>query len=197
MNYEADWDRQIDSIGAFLRTALFYQRTTSIIGLAGGFIPGPPAYTIPANIGSSDAVGGEISLTGRFDEHWNWGASYRFESIKDKFIPMVQNGVLFADFQHVTPKHQLKTNLGWARDKWEIDAALYYQSATQGLFPTPTGTGLVPVKNYVNADARIGYRINETLTLSVSGENLLQSRQMQTSAPAVERRVFVKLAAGF
>jgi iron complex outermembrane receptor protein len=197
MNYELGWDRQIGAIGAFLRTALFYQRTTNLFSLSGVVLPGPIPYSLTANIGNSDALGGELSLSGQFADHWQWGASYRFETIKDKFIPVAANGVAFADFQHVTPKHQIKANIGWARDAWEADAALYYQSATQGLFPTPTGTGLVPVSNYVNADARIGYRINPNLLLSVSGQNLLQSQQVQTSGPAIERRVFVNLAVAY
>jgi outer membrane receptor for ferrienterochelin and colicins len=197
MNYEVDWDHQIDAIGGFLRTAFFVQKTTNVISLNGGFVPGPPFYNLPANIGSSDAVGGEISLAGQIAEDWHWGASYRFETIKDKFIPLAQNGADFADFQHVTPKHQVKTNLGWARDGWEADVAAYYQSATQGLISTFTGSGLVPVQDDFNADARIGYRINENLTVAVSGQNLLQSRQVQTSGPAIERRVFLNLSAGF
>ncbi|HMH63941.1 MAG TPA: TonB-dependent receptor [Rhizomicrobium sp.] len=197
MNYELDWDRQIDAIGAFLRTALFYQRTTRIISLAGGFIPGPPDYSTTANIGSSDAIGGEVSLRGEFLANWHWGASYRFESIKDSFIPVAQNGAALTDFQHVTPRHQIKANLGWVLGAWETDAAVYYQSATQGLYSTPTGASLTPVKAYFNADARIGYRINNNLTLSVSGQNLLQSQQVQTSGPAIERRIFVNLAATY
>jgi outer membrane receptor protein involved in Fe transport len=197
MNYELGWDRQIDAIGVSLRGALFYQDTTSLFGLVGDVFPGPPLYTLTGNIGNSEAVGGEISLTGNFLDHWNWSASYRFETIKDRFIPMVQNGIAFSDFQHVTPKHQIKANLGWTLDAWEADAALYYQSATQGLFPTPTGTGLIPISNYVNADARVGYRINRNLLLSVSGQNLLESEQVQTSGPAIERRVFVNLSVAY
>jgi iron complex outermembrane receptor protein len=197
MNYEADWDRQIDAIGAFLRGALFYQRTSNVISLVGGFIPGPPAYTTPGNIGNSDALGGELSLTGSFSDHWHWGASYRLETVKDKFTPNARNGTAYTDFQHVTPKQQIKANIGWARDKWEADAAFYYQSATRGLFQTLTGTDLTPVAAYFNADARIGYRINDNLTLSLSGQNLLQSHQMQTSGPAIERRGFLNLSAAF
>jgi len=126
MNYEVDWDRQIDAIGAFLRGALFYQRTSNVIALAGGFLPGPPAYSLPANIGNSDALGGELSLTGTFFDHWHWGASYRLETIKDKFTPGAQNGGAFTDYQHVTPKSQIKANIGWALDKWEADTAAYY-----------------------------------------------------------------------
>ena len=197
MNYEADWDHQIDAIDGFLRTAFFVQRTTSVISLNGGFVPGPPFYNLPINIGSSDAVGAEISLGGRIAQDWHWGTSYRFETIKDKFIPLAQNGADFTDFQHVTPKHQIKANLGWARDSWEADMAAYYQSATRGLILTMTGSGLLPVQDYFNADARIGYRINDNLTLAVSGQNLLESRQVQTSGPAIERRVFLNLSAGF
>jgi len=197
MNYEADWDRQIDAIGAFLRTAFFYQRTTNVISLDGAFFPGPPLYALPGNIGDSDAVGGEISLNGTLDEVWHWGASYRLETVKDKFVPASQNGALFTDYQHVTPKHQLKANLGWERGAWEADVAAYYQSATRGLVATVTGTGLIPVQDYFNTDARIGYRINKSLTLSVSGQNLVQSRQIQTSGPPVERRIFVNLGASF
>jgi outer membrane receptor for ferrienterochelin and colicins len=197
MNYEADWDRQIDAIGAVLRGALFYQRTSNVISLLGGFIPGPPAYSIPGNIGNSDALGGELSLTGKFLDHWNWGASYRLETIKDKFTPFAQNSSAFTDFQHVTPKQQIKANIGWAQDKWEADMAFYYQSATRGLFQTGAGTALTPIAAYSNADARVGYRINNNLTLSLSGQNLLQSRQVQTSGPAIERRGFLNLSAAF
>jgi outer membrane receptor for ferrienterochelin and colicins len=197
MNYELDWDRRIDAVGVVLRTALFHQTTTDVISLSGGFTSGPPAYTTPANIGSSDAIGGELSLTGGFLDHWHWGASYRFETIRDRFIPVAQNAAALTDFQHVTPQHQIKANLGWAQGAWETDAAVYYQSATQGIFPTPTGSGLIPVQAYFNADARIGYRINENLTLSVSGQNLLQSQQAQTSGPAIERRVLVNLLATY
>lgn len=197
MNYEADWDHQIDAIGAFLRTAFFYQETTDIFTLDGVFSSGPVPYSLPANIGGSEAVGGEFSIAGTVAQNWRWGASYRLESVKDTFIPIAQNGAAFADFQHVTPRHQIKANFGWSKDQWEADITAYYQSRTQGLIPTLTGSGLIPVGAYANADARIGYRINGTLTVSLSGQNLLTSHQVQTSGPAIERRVFVNLSAGF
>ena len=197
MNYELDWDRELAILGASLRAALFYQQTTDLFGLEGAFLPGPPLYVTTGNIGDSTAAGGEIGLTGQFLEHWHWGASYRLETIKDKFLPFAQGGVAFADFEHTTPKHQIKANLGWALDAWEVDGFLSYQSATQGLVPNTVGTTLMPISPYANADARIGYRINDNLTLSVAGQNLLTDRQRQTAAPDVERRVFLNLAAGF
>ena len=197
MNYELDWDRSLPALGASLRSALFLQKTTNVTSLAAGFFPGPPPYTLTGNIGSSNAAGGEISLAGDFTDAWHWGLSYRLETIKDKFIPSAANGLSFVDFQHTTPRHQAKAKLGWAKDGWEADVAAYYQSATQGLVGTLAGSSLIPVEDYFNTDARIGYRINDNLTLSVSGQNLLTAHQVQTSGPAVERRVFVSLAAGF
>ena len=197
MNYELDWDRELGILGASLRTALFYQQTTDLFGLEGAFLPGPPLYVTTGNIGDSTAAGGEIGLTGQFLEHWHWGASYRLETIKDKFLPFAQGGAAFADFEHTTPKHQIKANLGWALDAWEVDGFLTYQSATQGLVPNTVGTALMPISPYANADARVGYRINDNLTLSVAGQNLLTDRQRQTAAPDVERCIFLNLAAGF
>lgn len=195
MNYEVDWDHGIAALGANLRTAVFLQKSTNVISLVASFLP--PNYTLSGNVGSSDAVGGEISLDGRFAESWNWGLSYRWETIKDKFVPFATGGLSFVDFEHTTPKHQAKANLGWAQGAWEADVSAYYQSAAQGLISTSTGTALQPVPDYFNADARIGYRINDTLTVSVSGQNLLTSHQVQTSGPAIERRVFLNISAGF
>jgi outer membrane receptor for ferrienterochelin and colicins len=197
MNYEADWDHSIAAMNGRLRTAFFLQKTTDAVSLLAGVVPGPPTYTLTGNVGSSDAVGGEISLDGRFSESWNWGLSYRWETIKDKFIPFAANGLAYTDFEHTTPKHQAKANLGWARDGWEADISAYYQSATQGLIATLTGTNLQPVPDYFNADARIGYRINDNLTLSLSGQNLLTASQKQTSGPAIQRRLFLNLSTSF
>jgi len=197
MNYELGWDRNIESIDVILRSSLYWQKTTEVISLAGAYFPGPPAYSTTGNVGNSDAVGGEISLSGAFAQGWSWGLSYRLETIKDKFEAFALNGAAYIDFQHTTPKHQLKANLGWTLDQWEADVAAYYQSNTLGLIPTLTGTTLTPVKDYLNADARVGYRINDNLTVSVSGQNLLQSRQIQTSGSPIERRVFVNLGASF
>ncbi len=46
-------------------------------------------------------------------------------------------------------------------------------------------------------DARIGYRVNKAVTLALSGDNLLAARQQQHAAPAVERRVLLKMMVQF
>jgi iron complex outermembrane receptor protein len=198
MNYELNWDWRIAPFGAVLRSAVFWQRSISMIGLVGERIPGPTPFSVAANIGNSDAIGGEVALSGTVAEEWHWGLSYRLMTVKDKFTPFAQAGFAFADYQHTTPRHQIKAGLGWQRGNWEADAALTYQSQTQGLLAQPFGgTGLSPVGAYANMDARIAYRINDHVTLSLSGDNLLSDRQRQTAQPEIERRVLLNLKADF
>jgi len=160
---------------------------------------GPPPYSSMGNVGNSNAYGAEFSLKGLFAADWRWGLNYRFESVFDDFVPYAQNGTAYVDFAHVTPKHLVKANLGWARGNWEIDGYVYYQSPTRGLatLPLVPGTFLTPVPGYVSADARIAYRLTDWATFSISGQNLLQSKQRQTSGPAVERRIFGTLSVNF
>ena len=200
-NYEIDWDRAWPGIGGKFRAAAFYFDGQDYITVGGGVIPGsgPPPYATAVNIGDSAAYGGELSLTGRFAENWRWGVNYRFESITDRFIPSAQGGNLYVDFQHVTPKHVVKANLGWASGPWEVDGYLYYQSPTRGLEAPPfSGSSfLSPVPDYLSVDARIAYRLTDWATLAVSGQNLGSSPQKQTAGPMVERRVFATVTVSY
>ena len=126
--------------------------------------------------------------------------NYRFESIADRFLPIAAGGTLFIDFQHVTPRHVVKANLGWARGRWEIDSYFNYQSPTSGLNSTPFGTAsfLSPVPDYVSVDARIAYRLTDWATLAISGQNIGLASQKQTAAgPKVERTVFASLTLNY
>jgi iron complex outermembrane receptor protein len=194
MNYELGWDHRIGAIDTTLRTAVFWQKNTDLFGLAGGIALGPPLYSLTSNIGNSDAIGGEISLSGAFSADWRWDLAYRLESITDKFLPSARNAAAFDDFQHTTPRHQVKAGLEWRRGAWEARMAVYYQSATDGIANTLAGGALVPLGSYANMDARIAYRVNDRVTLALSGDNLLQDRQRQNIGPEIERRVLVSLA---
>ncbi|HEX3486928.1 MAG TPA: TonB-dependent receptor [Micropepsaceae bacterium] len=199
--YEIGWDRTLPAIDGQLRVAGFSQTGVDFVSLNGEIIPGsgPPPYVAQANIGSSTGRGAEISLTGIFHTDWRWGLNYRFESIADHFIPFAQGGTRYVDFEHVTPKHVAKANLGWASGPWEIDGYLYYQSPTKGLASLPFNSGsfLTPVPDYLSFDARVGYRLTDWAILAISGQNLLESPQQQTSGPKVERSVFATLTVNY
>ncbi|MDE1939759.1 MAG: hypothetical protein KGI68_12105, partial [Alphaproteobacteria bacterium] len=75
----------------------------------------------------------------------------------------------------------------------EVDAYLNYQSRVSGLQTTGINTYLVPIGTYASLDGRLAYRLTDWATVSVSGQNLLQSAQRQTSGPYIERQIFATL----
>ncbi len=197
-NYELAWDHDLPTFNAHLQISVFQQRIENIISIFGNVIAVPGSYYItPANIGASDATGGELSVKGVLDETWRWSLSYRAEIAEDDFLPFAEDGIDAVDYEHTTPKHLIKASLGWARGGWEVDTFFNYQSNTQGLQRTMTGTALVPVGAYGSLDGRVAYRLTDWATIAVSGQNLLSSSQQQTSGPAVERRVFATLSVNY
>jgi iron complex outermembrane receptor protein len=197
-NYELAWDRDLPTFDAHLQISAFHQRTDNLISVAGNFIAAPTSfYATSANIGSSTANGLELNAKGVLNDAWRWSVSYRAEFVSDKFLPFAVGRVDVADYEHTTPKHLVKAGLGWAGGAWEADTYLTYQSKTLGLRTTGITTALVHVGAYVSVDGRVAYRLADWATLSVSGQNLLQSPQRQTSGAAVERQVFATLSVNF
>jgi outer membrane receptor for ferrienterochelin and colicins len=199
-NYEADWDRSIPALNALFRAAAFYEKTTSIFDVVGGFADdssGP--YITPTNIGDSRADGIELSLKGTFAEYWRWGLGYRFEALRDLFNSADQDGDVFVSYQHTTPQSLVNANIGWSKARWEIDGYLRYQSATQGVIPLPdqTNTGFTPIPAYVSVDARVAYKPISRVTLAVSGQDISHATQRQTSAQEVPRQVFGSVTVDF
>jgi iron complex outermembrane receptor protein len=124
---------------------------------------------------------------------WRWSLSYRAELVHDNFNSFSAAGGNFIDYEHTTPKHMAKANIGWTHGKWEADAYLGFQSDVMGLRATEAGTTLVPVGAYVTVDGRVAYQLTDWATLAISGQNLLQSPQRQTGAADIERQVMATL----
>jgi len=197
-NYEIAWDRSLPALSAAMHASVFYQHSAEVASGSGGFVFLPTgAYITAANLGDSDAEGLELSANGLIDKDWRWSLSYRAEFVFDDFVPSAKGGASYLDFEHTTPKHLVKANLGWTSGNWEADVYAGYQSNTSGLQPGVFGTVLVPVGSYVSIDGRVAYRLADWATLSVSGQNVLQSPQRQTSGAAVERQVFATLSVRF
>jgi outer membrane receptor for ferrienterochelin and colicins len=197
-NYELAWDRSLPELSASLRASVFHQHSAEVASGSGGLIIQPAGvYATSANLGNSDADGLELSARGQLGEAWRWSLGYRAEFVSDDFVPSAKGGASYLDFQHSTPKHLVKASLGWTQGSWEADVFAGFQSATSGLQPSGFGTVLVPVGAYLSVDGRVAYRLTDWATLSVSGQNLLQSPQRQTSGAAVERQVFATLSMNF
>ena len=98
------------------------------------------------------------------------------------------------NYHDTTPQHLVKTNLGWDRDAWSTDIFLQFQSDTIGLRRFGPRRFFVPISSFATADARVAYRLSDNVTLAISGQNLLNGSQQQTSGPDVERQFFVTLS---
>jgi len=193
-NFEALWNHHFTSLDARLQLAVFHQDTYQVISIGTGTVDSMSAPGMaPANVGSSRADGVEIGMQGRFDEEWRWSASYRLELINDKYVKAGGRTDL-VNYEDTTPQHVVKADLGWDSQPWSADLFLNYQSDSAGLRHVGPGRILVPVGAYASVDARLGYRFNDHVMLSLSGQNLLEGSQQQTSGPAVERQFFVTLS---
>lgn len=199
-NVEALWNHRFTTIDARLQLAVYHQDTYDVISTGSGTIEdgGGPGLA-PANVGSSHANGVELSASGHLDEAWRWSANYRLEVIKDKYVHAGSRTDL-VNYQDTTPQHVVKSNLGWDNGVWSVDLFLQYQSDSAGLrrFQPGEGSGriLVPVGAFTTVDARLAYRLLDNVTLALSGQNLFNGVQQQTSGPDVERQVFITLSIG-
>ena len=196
-NYEALWNRRIPEFDARLQIAVFHQMTTNVISIGAGTVdaPGTPGLP-PVNVGSSQSNGIEIELQGKLNDTWRWSASYRLERINDSYGASGSDRNDLISYKDTTPAHVVNAGLGWDMGDWEADVFLHYQSDTSGLRSMGQKRVLVPVGAYATADARLAYRLTDAITLAISGQNLIDSPQPQTSGPQVERQFFVTLTIG-
>lgn len=209
-NYEIAWDRRLDALGGELRVAAFRGSSRDVQSVWGGTMPERGLFGTTANVGDSETSGLEMSIDGTVGERWGWGTSYLYQDIDDEIRPTPTLAELapgftpleltYVNYEDTTPEHVAKGSVGWSLERWEIDAALRYQSDTHGirgagaesLVPT-----LVPISDYVAIDGRLAYRLGERATVSLSGRNLAHDEQRQTSAAAVEREWLARFEYSF
>jgi outer membrane receptor for ferrienterochelin and colicins len=200
MNYEIGWDRALPALDAHFVASAYHETTQDIASVFGGVLfENNLLYQTSGNIGNSSANGIELSIKGNFLDAWHWGAGYSAEFIADKLDPMLTPDFDRTDFQHTTPNHTVTANLGWAAGPWEADGFLKYESAFYGqtLLPLVGTPSLTFVSGYVSIDGRIAYKLTDQVTFSLSGQNITQSSQQQTSGANVERRVIGGVAVAF
>ncbi|MHB1204700.1 MAG: TonB-dependent receptor plug domain-containing protein [Rhodospirillaceae bacterium] len=198
-NYEIGWDRAVPAMNARLHMGVFHQNSSDIISIQAGliFTPAGPVFT-QANVGHSHSNGAEFNVRGTVGDAWRWGAGLRYVSLEDHFDPAAANSQAFTDFEHTAPRYLANANLGWSEGRWEVDGFVRFESPRSGLQSTPAGSSvLVHLPAHVSLDGRIAYKILKGVSLAVSGQNLLQPTQRQTSGPLVERRVFGTLRYDF
>ncbi len=197
---ESDWDRPIAALHGNLSVRVFRGRTRDVVAIFGGGDPAVGLLGSPANIGESSMIGAEIELSGAVGAQWHWRTSYAPLQIDDDFGPGFDVANTLVDFQHTAPHGTVDANIGWTRGKWSADAAVRYESAFNAVTVQGSSANngvLVHVPAFAFVDARVGYRFDSRLELSISGQNLAHAEQHQTGAPAVERRIIASVSFSF
>ena len=161
---------------------------------------GVASHTAPefssANVGYSTAAGTELELKGRNAAGFRWQASYALAATSDHTV--LNTGGMptgIVEYAHSAPEHVIIGGIGYSRGKWETDLLGRWQSSYQDYRLNADRSALLPVTidNYVTLDARVGYRLTETVLVSLSAQQFNQSTLVETAGPPVERRVIVSL----
>ena len=149
----------------------------------------PSAGTITTVVG-----GGEVGLRGAA-RGWRWDASYAFVSISDRLDASA--GAAWAGFRRGTPTHVVRLGGGYSWGRFEADMQGRWQSRYRD-YAVDTGSfsvAPVAVSDYVQFDARLGYKPTGGLTVALTANQFNASRLAQTAGRPVERRVFLTLSA--
>ena len=153
----------------------------------------PPHIVAPlvfANFKRGETYGAEISSNAELTRHWQLRGSYSFLRIQ-----IHRSGVSFDPTieanEGESPRHQAQFHsyLNLPRN-FEMDAAIYHVGAVTGL----------AVTRYTRLDARLGWRMRESVTLSFGAQNLLDARHAEFKGPTgfvipseIRRGIYAKL----
>ncbi|MBO1078293.1 TonB-dependent receptor plug domain-containing protein [Roseomonas haemaphysalidis] len=194
-NYEIEYRRRVEAINGRFGVIGFFQVNRGINTSLGALPTYSPAtgtaLLSPYSIGSSHAHGLELSLRGEWQAGFDWGAEYRLAMVEEADAPS------YAAFSRASPRHLLSTRLGWGQDALRADIFARYSTEMRGYRIMESGILPVSVGDYVSVSSRVGYKINQQLTVAVEGSSLLHQRQRQSIGAEAERRLFVSLRMDF
>jgi iron complex outermembrane receptor protein len=194
-NYGVSYDRDLPALKTKLGVRLFVQKSEDIKGQPNQVQVDVPATatTLPIftylNIGESKMKGFELTAKGEADGGFHWSANWAYTDVEDDVLPGFNAATRYAAFAETTPKHRANLNLGWANDAWAVDGFARYESDKQLYY----AGALRDVDAYVSVGGRVA-RDYAGLTFAVSGQNLLNERQRQTSGLEAERRLLVSVS---
>ncbi|MFT8246914.1 TonB-dependent receptor plug domain-containing protein [Roseomonas sp. BN140053] len=193
---ELGYDHRLSALASTLRAAVFAQKTDDVIAdpfSAGAALSRQGVLYRSTNVGDSSAVGGEIGLRGTA-AGFRWDASYSYISITDDLDRSSR-----LSFENGTPTHVVRLGGGYTLDRLEFDAQARWQSRYRDVTVDARTTQRRPVEvsNYLQLDARLGYRLTDNVEVSLTGQQINASRQLQAAGPPVERRVFLTLSTRF
>jgi iron complex outermembrane receptor protein len=195
-NYELAYDHQFAA--AKLGVRLFtqdWQGLKSGLGTAAlDYMPTAttnPGFTYK-NAADSKMKGVELTLAGKLAGGFGWHGDYTYTDVKDTPFAGMNPVARYTAFESTTPETRGNIGADWVKGPWEADANLHYVGDFQ--WYDITNGALRPVKAYASLSSRVGYRMDNGVTLAVSGQNLLSEQQRQTRGLEAERQVLFSVS---
>jgi iron complex outermembrane receptor protein len=145
------------------------------------------------NIGDSKMWGVELTASGKIAGGYRWSGDWTFTDVDNEAAPGFSPTIRLADFSATTPEVRGNVSFGWSNADWSADVFAHYTGDHRGYASATTAT-LVDIDGYVTLGGRVAREFGHGITLAVSGQNLAERRQRQTSGLEVERRAFVTLS---
>ena len=195
-NAELSYDHSFTNARIGLR--VFSQTTSNLKGQpsSAALWQYPTATTYPAvsweNVSDSKMSGFEVSASGKLGAGVHWSGDYTATDVTDDAFTGHNLVTRKANFASMTPKSRANANLGWQGGKWTVDAFVHYTDAFTSF--APTTSAVVHIKAYTALAANVSYDAGHDMTVSLSGQNLGNSHQVQTAGLKVPPTVFISLS---
>ena len=154
--------------------------------------PGPPHYLLPADFGNGlrgYTKGGEIAPEWRPKDFWRLRASYSYLHMNLGRAPGSQDIGTAAATVGSSPQHEATVQSAFdISKKLQLDLTYRFVSALPGQ----------GIQSYSTGDARVGWRFNAHLDLSIAGQNLFQPSHYEDGGDplglvGIKRSVYAKL----
>jgi hypothetical protein len=198
-DYSGEYTRKFEQLFSTFKVGMFFEQSHDLIA---PFINGPivtingvPAQSNYAqNVGDSHGWGGELQLKGDHPSGFRWDVSYSYAHVTDES----DAAKAYLNYGGSAPKSHLRLLLGYSTGAWEFDQNTHYVSSTN-LLRNVGAIQVTPVHTdgYLSVGARIGFRVNDTFVLSLSGTNLDRHVTKVSPYPAVERQIVLGLTGKF
>lgn len=174
-NLELAYDRTLSN-GIEFRGAVFFQTTEDVKGAFGSDFdllpPNAPAPTILFdNRGDTEIYGGEVSLSGDFNQFLAWDLNYTYQSAEDDLAGFSTETSL--NFEEATPEHLVNAHLGWTDGPFTLDGYLNYVSEVD--MPGQYDFGITELREVSAAwglSFQAGYELNEHFGVRVNAQNV-------------------------
>ena len=165
----------------------------AIVQIVGGF-----AIDV-YNFAGSEATGGEIGIEGSEASGWRWNLAYSLAQLNDKSPDAQLAQAPSVAYELQTPAHSVTAGLGYSWKGLEVDAMARWQSNFTDFYSDIASGRLsrVEIPDYVTVNARVGYRLGDGATVSLTAEQANAARQTTAAGRQTERRVLAGLKLEF